>query len=223
MKTVKIGFIVNPIAGMGGRVGLKGTDNVVKEAIKRGAEPIAPKRAVEFLQKLKQSINARSLDVLTCPGIMGEYEAKTASFPVKILDMKIQNKTTAKDTKAAVKLLSALKANLIVFVGGDGTAKDVFDAIQDSDVVPVLGVPAGVKIYSGVFAVNPADAADVVSAFVEKQAEIEEFEVMDADENAIRNNTFTVKLHGFLKTPFVPMYVQGSKQISPETTDEKDN
>jgi predicted polyphosphate/ATP-dependent NAD kinase len=220
---MKIGFIVNPIAGMGGRVGLKGTDNVVKEAIKRGAEPIAPKRAIEFLQKLKQDINAESIEILTCPGIMGENEAKTASFPVKILDMKIQGETTAKDTKAAVKLLEALKANLIVFVGGDGTAKDVFDVIQDSDVVPALGVPAGVKIYSGVFAVNPADAADVVLAFVEKQAEMVEFEVMDADENAIRNNTFAVKLHGFLKTPFVPMHVQGSKQMSPETADEKDN
>jgi predicted polyphosphate/ATP-dependent NAD kinase len=223
MKTMRIGFIVNPIAGMGGRVGLKGTDNVVEEAIKRGAEPIAPKRAIEFLQKLKQNINAESIEILTCPGIMGENEAKTASFPIKILDMKIQNKTTAKDTKAAVKLLAALKANLIVFVGGDGTAKDVFDAIQHSDAVPALGVPAGVKIYSGVFAVSPADAADVVLAFAEKQAEIVEFEVMDADENAIRSNTLTLKLHGFLKTPFVPMHVQGSKQISPETDDEKDN
>jgi predicted polyphosphate/ATP-dependent NAD kinase len=222
MKSMKIGFIVNPIAGMGGRVGLKGTDNVVKEAIKRGAEPIAPNRAIEFLQKLKQNMNV-SVEILTCPGIMGENEARTASFPVKILDMKIQNETTAKDTKAAVKLLAAAKADLIVFVGGDGTAKDVFDAMRGSDGVPVLGVPAGVKIYGGVFAVSPVDAVDVVLAFVEKQAEIVEFEVMDADENAIRSNAFAVKLYGFLKTPFVPMHVQGSKQISPETADEKDN
>lgn len=223
MKGMKIGFIVNPIAGMGGKVGLRGTNNVVKEAIKRGAKPIAPQRATEFLHKLKQNVTVRSVEILTCPGVMGENEAKTASFPVKILDMKIRDKTSADDTKAAVKLLAAAKVDLIVFVGGDGTAKDVFDAMQGSDVVPVLGVPAGVKMYSGVFAVSPADAVDVVLAFVEDQAEIADFEVMDADENAIRSNVFAVKLYGSLNVPFVPMHVQGSKQVSPETADEKDN
>jgi predicted polyphosphate/ATP-dependent NAD kinase len=119
-----------------------------------------------------------------------------------------------------------IKANvdLIVFVGGDGTAKDVFDAMQEGNgEVPVLGIPSGVKMYSGIFAVNPSDAVDVVLAFAQNQAEIAEFEVVDADEAAIRSDIFVVKLHGFVKGPFLPMRIQGSKQVSPETVDEKEN
>jgi predicted polyphosphate/ATP-dependent NAD kinase len=223
MKIMKIGFIVNPIAGMGGKVGLKGTDGILKEAIAKGAKPIAPKRAVEFLQKLKENLMEIAIEVLTCPSIMGEKEAKVASFPVHVLPMKIGKETSAKDTKTAVKLLIKTKVNLIVFVGGDGTAKDIWDAMQGYGEVPVLGVPSGVKMYSGIFAVNPSDAVNVVLTFAENQAEIADFEIMDADEKAIRSDTFAVKLHGFLKGPFVPMRIQGSKQISPETVDEKEN
>jgi len=220
---MKLGFIVNPIAGMGGKVGLKGTDGILKEAIARGAKPIAPKRATEFLQKLKESMEDKKIEVLTCPGIMGAKEAKTASLPVQILPLKIRRETSAEDTKNAVKLLTAANVDLIVFVGGDGTAKDIFDAMQGSKEIPVLGVPSGVKMYSGIFAVNPSDTVDVVLAFAEKQAEVTEFEIMDADEKAIRSDTFAVKLYGFLRGPFIPMRIQGSKQISPETADEKEN
>jgi predicted polyphosphate/ATP-dependent NAD kinase len=223
MKIMKIGFIVNPIAGMGGRVGLKGTDGVLKEAIAKGAKPIAPKRAVEFLQKLKENLMEITIEVLTCPSIMGEKEAKDASFPVHVLPMKIGKETSAEDTKTAVKLLIKAKVKLIVFVGGDGTAKDILDATQSYGEVPVLGVPSGVKMYSGIFAVNPSDAVNVVLTFAGNQAEIAEFEIMDADEKVIRSDTFAVKLHGFLKGLFVPMRIQGSKQISPETVDEKEN
>jgi predicted polyphosphate/ATP-dependent NAD kinase len=112
---------------------------------------------------------------------------------------------------------------LIVFVGGDGTAKDIYDAMQSLNPIPVLGVPSGVKMYSGIFAVSPEDAVEIVLAFARNQAEIAEFEIMDADENAIRSDTFVVKLYGFLKGPFVHMRIQGSKQVSPETADEKEN
>lgn len=223
MTTVKLGFIVNPIAGMGGKVGLKGTDNVLKEAIARGAEPIAPKRATEFLQKLKENSLDTSIQLLSCPGIMGEKEAEAASFNVHTLPMRIAEATTAADTRNAVKLLKTSKVDLIVFIGGDGTARDVLDAMQGSTEPPVLGVPAGVKMYSGIFAINPSDAVDVVLAFANSQAEITEFEIMDADEEAIRNDTLTVRLHGFMRGPFLPMHIQGSKEASPETVDERDN
>jgi predicted polyphosphate/ATP-dependent NAD kinase len=163
------------------------------------------------------------IEVLTCPGIMGGEEAKKAGFHAQILPMKIKEKTSAEDTKKAVKLLAAAKVDLIVFVGGDGTAKDIYDEMQGLNQIPVLGVPSGVKMYSGIFAVNPEDAVEVVLAFAGNQAEIAEFEIIDADESAIRSDTFAVKIYGFLKGPFVPMRIQGSKQISPETGDEKEN
>lgn len=220
---MKLGLIVNPIAGMGGKVGLKGTDNVLPEAVARGAEPIAPRRAVEFLQKLKLETDNATIDILTCPNIMGENEAKIVGFPAIILPMRINKETTAEDTKIAVRLMVKAKTDLIVFVGGDGTAIDIFDALGKPDPVPVLGVPSGVKMYSGIFAVNPADAVDVVIAFAEKRAEITEFEIMDSDETAIRHDVFAVKLHGLLKGPFIPQHMQGSKEVSPDTVDEKDN
>jgi len=91
------------------------------------------------------------------------------------------------------------------------------------DNLPVLGVPSGVKMYSGIFAVNPAEAAEVVVAFVEKTAQMTEFEVMDADERIIRGDRFSVELYGFLRGPCVPMLLLGSKQVSPETLDEHEN
>lgn len=220
---MKLGFIVNPIAGMGGKVGLKGTDNIAAEALARGAEPVAPKRAEEFLLKLKACMEGKPLTLLTCPGIMGEDEARKTGLDCKVLPMTLEKATSAEDTKTAVRLLVKERVDLIVFVGGDGTARDIFDAMQGLEQIPVLGVPSGVKMYSGIFAVSPSDAADVVLALAEKHVDFAEFEVMDADEEAIRKDTFAVKLYGFLKGPFIPAHIQGSKQVSPETVDEKDN
>ena len=220
---MKLGFIVNPIAGIGGKVGLKGTDNVSKEALSRGAQLIAPARAAQFLQRLEETSISANIDVLTCPGVMGEDEAKATGLTFQVLPMKIPEETSAEDTKEAVRLLTSAKVDLVVFVGGDGTARDVFDVMKGLQEIPVLGVPSGVKMYSGIFAVSPSDAAEVVSAFAQGQAEIEELEIMDADEDDIRKDAFSVKLHGFLKSPFLPARIQGSKQISPETLDEKAN
>lgn len=220
---MKMGLIVNPIAGMGGKVGLKGTDNILKEALARGAEPVAPERATDFLHRLKRDMDKTQIEILTCPAPMGQTETENAGFSAQILPMQTPKETTAEETKTAVKLLLDARVDLIVFVGGDGTAKDIYDAMNENDSTPVLGVPAGVKMYSGIFAVNPAAAADVAIAYARKEADTIEFEIMDADETAIRNDTFSVKLYGYLKAPFVAMQLQGSKQVSPETNDEKEN
>jgi predicted polyphosphate/ATP-dependent NAD kinase len=155
---------------------------------------------------------------------MGEDEVKSASFSAEILPIKLEAETTAEDTKNAVRLMTARKVDLIVFVGGDGTARDILDALQGvKATVPVLGVPSGVKMYSGVFAVNPSDAAMVAEACAKDEAEIVDFEIVDADETAIRGDQFNVRLYGFLHGPFLPMRVQASKQVSPETIDEHEN
>jgi len=220
---LKVGFIVNPIAGMGGRVGLKGTDGVSKDAIAMGAKPVAPTRAIEFLKRLIDLQLRHAVELITCPGVMGGDEAKTVGFSARILPMPLRPETTAEDTKLAVKQMIALKVDLIAFVGGDGTARDILDAMRGRDTPPVLGVPSGVKMYSGIFAINPAEAAEVVAAFVEKTAQMTEFEVMDADESAIRRDQLFVEFYGFLRGPFVSMRLLGSKQVSPETLDEHEN
>lgn len=220
---MKLGLLVNPIAGMGGRVGLKGTDNVLSEAIAQGAEAIAPKKAVDFLLKLRYAKGDRAIDILTCPGIMGETEAKAASFPAKLLLMRTKVDTTAEDTKKAAKTMVEAKVDLIVFVGGDGTARDICEAVGGQSV-PVLGVPSGVKMYSGIFAVNSSDAVDVVLALTENRAEITDFEIIDADEAKMRQDEFSIRLYGHLKGPLVSNYMlQGSKELSPDTGDEKEN
>jgi len=222
---MELGFIVNPIAGMGGRVGLKGTDGVLERAVALGAKPVAPRRGVEFLKRLKELGVASKIQITTCLGSMGESEVKSAGLEAELLPVPHEDETTAEDTKEAVKLMvNERKVDLLVFVGGDGTARDVYDAMKKAGKdVPVLGVPAGVKMYSGVFAVNPEDAAEVVEAFFEGKAEVIEFEVMDADESAIRSDQFAVRLYGFVRGPFLPLRVQGSKQVSPQTLDEREN
>ena len=216
-----VGFIVNPVAGMGGKVGLKGTDGVLKEALAKGAEPVAPQRATEFLGELKQRVS--NAELLCCPAMMGAEEAKTAGFSAEVLPMVIGKETSGEDTEKAVRLLIAEKVDLIVFVGGDGTARNIFNAMKGKAAIPVLGVPAGVKMYSGIFAINPNDAAEAVAAFAEHHAELADFEIMDADEAAIRNDVFDVKLYGCLKGISVPALIQGSKEVSPETRSETES
>lgn len=220
---MKIGFIINPIAGMGGRVGLKGTNGVAKQAVALGAKPIASNRAKDFLRKLKSLKLEESIELLTCPSVMGGNAIKATSFKAKTLPMRLKSETSAEDTKTAVRLMAKANVGLIVFVGGDGTAKDIFDALQKLGDMLVLGVPSGVKMYSGIFAVDPSEAAEVVKAFIEGTAQIMDFEIMDADESAIRRDRFSVRLYGFLKGPFVPLRLQGVKQVSPETLDEHEN
>jgi predicted polyphosphate/ATP-dependent NAD kinase len=220
---MKLGFLVNPIAGMGGKVGLKGTDRTAKKAAALGAKPVSPAKAVEFLTKLKELDLAESIETITCPGVMGEKEAKTAGMQVEILPLHVKSKTTAADTRLAVKKLAALNVDLIVFVGGDGTARDILDALASSAVIPILGVPSGVKMYSGVFAATAVDAAYVVQAFLEGDAQIMDFEIMDVDEKAFREDRLSASLYGILRGPFVPMRSVGSKHLSSDTVDEYEN
>ena len=223
MKT-KLGLLINPIAGMGGRVGLKGTDGVVAEAIERGATPVAPQRAAEFLRALaaRQESHGFSVDLIACPNEMGARVVTETGLPHAVLGIDISGWTTAEDTRRCTKALYDEGVRLLVFVGGDGTARDILDAVTENslDDLLVLGVPSGVKMYSGIFVVNPADAADVVRLVAEGTVESAEFEVMDADEAAFREDRFVIRLYGYLKGPSVPARFQGAKQASPETINE---
>ncbi|MCD6514809.1 MAG: ATP-NAD kinase family protein [Candidatus Asgardarchaeia archaeon] len=229
-KSLKLGFVVNPIAGMGGRVGLKGTDGVYKKALELGAKPVSPQRAVEFLKSLdslyQQEENV-NIEIISVPKMMGEYELTKANISInsKIIPLNIGDETTAEDTKNAVKtFVNDNNVDLVIFVGGDGTARDVMDALKEINAsTPILGVPSGVKMYSAVFAYSPEEAAEVVLAFIKGQARVMDLEVMDIDEEAFRNNRLEIKLYGYAKALYVPMMIQHSKEPTPETVDETEN
>jgi len=196
-----IGFIVNPIAGMGGRVGLKGTDGMVEEAIRRGAKPVALERAKEFLSHLK-----KNFEIWTCSPPMGA-DALQPSHKAKIV-YEASISTSARDTIKAAKNMRS--CDLLVFVGGDGTAADILNAIGKK--MPVIGVPAGVKMYSAVFAYTPRHAAEVVDAFADGLP-LEEREVVDVDEEAFRKGKLILSIKGYMMVP-IHKSVQSSKSYS---------
>lgn len=206
----KLGLIINPIAGMGGRVGLKGTDgsNILKEAKKRGAIPQSQNRTIETLNKLESLKD--SIELITYPHEMGEDAAQHCGFSPKVIGTITARETTASDTQEAAREMLNLGVNLMLFVGGDGTARDVYNSIFDSMVV--LGIPAGVKIHSAVYACNPARGGELAASFLlEKAKEIIESEVMDIDEDDYRRGVLSAKLYGYLRIPFQKRYVQRLK------------
>jgi predicted polyphosphate/ATP-dependent NAD kinase len=215
--------LVNPIAGMGGKVGLKGTDHVAEKAVAMHAKPVASGRALEFLMRLKELGADTRIELVTCPSPMGEDEVRRVGMNAEVLTMPRKDRTTANDTKLAVKLMVELDVKIVAFVGGDGTARDVLEAMHGTREFSVLGVPSGVKMYSGVFAASPRDAADVLWDFLEGSAEIIDLEVMDVDEEAFRHDCLSVRLYGLLKGPFTPVRFLGSKQVSPETENEHES
>ena len=218
-----VGLLVNPIAGMGGRVGLKGTDGVVDEAIKRGATPIAPGRAKEFLQTLESlHIDPSLMELVVCPKQMGEDVTQAVGLSYNVAEVTVTEKTGSDDTRNCVQALYKAGVRLLVFVGGDGTARDILDEITENgmDDLLVIGVPSGVKMYSGIFVVNPPDAAEVVRLVLAGGAGVAEFEIMDADEEAFREDRFIINLYGYMNGPSVPARFQGAKQASPETINE---
>ena len=217
----KIGFIINPIAGMGGRVGLKGTDGeaVIKRAVKLGATAISPKRALETLRALTTSKD--EFELVTYPFEMGQYVADKCCLDSVIIGSIIKGKTTAADTKNAARDMANLRVDLILFSGGDGTARDICEAIGEE--IPVLGIPAGVKMYSAVFAISPKKAAELAVSFLHGETSLREAEVMDIDENAFRRNKMSARLYGYLLVPYERSLVQSTKSESLITMDEKSN
>lgn len=204
----KLGFIINPVAGMGGAVGLKGTDGkkTIEKAKSLGAKPIAPERAGVFLKEI-ESIK-RQMRLFVGAGEMGENEAKRHALTFEVIGKK-KSKTTAKDTIEISSKIVARNADLLVFCGGDGTARNVYEAVGTK--IPVLGVPTGVKMHSSVFAVDPSAAAKIAIRFLWGELSLREAEVMDVDEIAFRLGQVSSKLYGFLLTPYEPDLVQGAK------------
>ena len=236
----RLGLIVNPFAGVGGRVGLKGSDGtaIVREALERGAARDAPRRARLALERL---VRVRDrIEIVTWPGEMGEDEARAAGFEPTVVgslsgrphalealgeaashgeDFLV---TSGADTEQATRDLVTAGVELLLFAGGDGTARNVCHALGGDSgapassvhTIPALGIPAGVKIHSAVYANTPAAAGDLAAQFLVERPQavrLREAEVMDIDEAAFREDRVSARLYGYLHTPFERTLVQGAK------------
>ena len=206
-----MGFVVNPVAGMGGAVGLKGTDgkDVLQKALLLGAMPVASVRAEIFLSELKQIRS--EVRLVVGAGLMGEDEARSCGFDCVVVG-KRKAQTSAEDTLRVAEKVLDLGVDLLVFCGGDGTARNILEAVGTA--VPCFGVPTGVKMHSAVFAVDPRAAARLVVRFFWGELPLREAEVMDVDEVAFRAGRLSAGLFGFLLMPFEPFLVQGAKVAS---------
>ncbi len=201
----KTGLIVNPIAGMGGSVGLKGTDGkTYNKALELGAKPTTPKSIDDTLAL----ITRKDLYFVVAPGKMGEDFVRKFDFQYEVVS-KIGEETNADDTKRIVGEMIEKGITLLVFVGGDGTARDIYDVLGLT--IPVVGIPSGVKMFSPVFALSTAAAAEIINnesgQFIEK-------EVLDIDEQAFREGKLGAKLYGYLKVPKNVNLLQGKKEPS---------
>lgn len=205
----RLGLIVNPIAGLGGAVGLKGTDGVctIRKALAMGAVPHAATRAVEALRELA---HLDRLEILACPGLMGEDEARTALFSPSVVGPIDDGDTSSEDTRRAAVEMAKRHVDLILFAGGDGTARDLYRAVGDD--LPALGIPAGVKMFSGVYATTPRSAGQAAARFLSGDVSRTRLgEVMDIDEDAFHHGDVRTRLRGYLRVPDDTSHIQATK------------
>ena len=214
---MKLGFVINPYAGIGGAVALKGSDGqaIVEQAFSRGALPQAQKRASAAMQKLTIDRGILSgANILTAAGSMGEDVLRTLDLPCDVV-YHSEAQSSAADTKNVIRLFVEQQVDLIVFAGGDGTARDVLDVLSgelDSDI-PVVGIPAGVKIHSAVYAVTPSHAGELIQLLLSGEPmSLHESQVMDLDENAFREGQVDAKCYGYLSVPVDDTRMQLIKQ-----------
>ena len=233
-RVKRLGLIVNPVAGVGGRVGLKGSDGaeILRRALERarGGTRRGRAPALERLARVREHVR-----VVTWPGEMGADEAEAAGFEPTVLgsfdgrrgyvacelervggDVHIACDdfvlTTPADSEQAARDLLAAGVDLILFAGGDGTARNICNAVGDR--VPVIGVPAGVKIHSAVYATTPASAGDVAAMYLHERpaaVRLRECEVMDIDEEAFREDRVSAHLYGYLRVPYARGLTQSAK------------
>ena len=211
IAVLTLGLIINPLAGIGGSVGLKGSDGpeVVKEAFLRGAEcksSARAKLALDVLAEIKDQVT-----IITCPQSMGENLVAEMGFDYQVLDNISTESTSADDTCQAAQQLLDKKVDIILFAGGDGTARDICSVVADT--IPVLGIPAGVKIHSAVYAVTPRAAGEVIAQLANGQLiDVKAHDVRDIDEEAFRNNIVRAKLYGEMRVPQAGQFIQSVKQ-----------
>ncbi len=214
---VRLGLLVNPDAGLGGRLGLKGSDGQAELARSKGAEDRSGPRMrlmLEYFSKLRRS-GFEGIEWVSSEGRMGtDWLPEGATIGSVRTTHSSSGSTSADDTAAAVGALLKEGIDLLVYAGGDGTTRDIVAALDSagSPDTPVIGVPTGVKMHSGCFAASPKAAAEVLSAWLDGDLLLASTEVLDLDEERYRQGEWVVQLYAEAMTPASPRWMQGSKQ-----------
>ena len=213
---VRLGLLVNPDAGLGGRLGLKGSDGQAKLARSMGAEDRSGPRMKAMLEHFS-SIHRASFDEIswvTSEGRMGTDWLPESEIGSINTVHSSSGGTSAADTQDAVNALLDSEIDLLVYAGGDGTTRDVVAALEtaESSETPVIGVPTGVKMHSGCFAASPKAAAEALSSWLIGDLLLASTEVLDLDEDLYRQGKWVVRLYAEAMTPSSPRWMQGSKQ-----------
>ncbi len=214
---VRIGLLANPDAGLGGRLGLKGSDGKAELARSKGAEDRSGPRMLSMMKHFSriQGDNQRQLIWVTSRGRMG-----TDWIPEGIGGLieevhESSGGTSASDTEEAVRLLIEAEIDLLLYSGGDGTTRDIVSALakENQSELPVIGVPSGVKMHSGCFASSPKAAAEVLSSWLNGDLFVSSTEVLDLDEELYRKGKWVVRLYAEAFSPNSPRWMQGSKEL----------
>ena len=214
MDMVRLGLLVNPDAGLGGRLGLKGSDGQAEIARSRGAQDRSGPRMRAMLDHLI-TISNENLDGIqwyVSKGRMGTDWISPAISSLEVIHSS-SSSTDANDTSQLVGSMIGSDIDLLVYAGGDGTTRDVVAALSEygRPELPIIGVPTGVKMHSGCFASSPKAAAEVLSAWLEGDLLLSSTEVLDLDEDLYRQGKWVVKLYAEAITPASPRWMQGSK------------
>lgn len=205
---LRVGFLVNPVAGVGGRPGMKGSDEPERVApILAGLpydETPAFQRGFAFFAQLEPNDKV----LVSAPGPLGEDVLKAAiACGGPIFEVARDpawkgryRETTRDDTRRFVERLLLQDLDLLVFVGGDGTAVDVAGTIGDR--LPILGVPSGVKMFSGVFAQSAAQAGSTING-LRPGFPTHAVDVLDLDEASYRTGSWIVGRQATCRVPEV--------------------
>ena len=222
---MRLGIVVNPDAGLGGKLGFKGSDGRAEEARAAGAEDRAGPRMHQCLNHLvalaSSSLNRSgvALDLLVWDGRMGSTWLHTvaddAPFSVNVMGTTPAT-TSPEDTTLLVQELVKAGAEALVYAGGDGTTRDIVKALEamgeEAQKTALIGVPGGVKMHSGCFATTPKAAAEVVLSFALGDLRTAITEVMDLDETIYAKGEWKVRMYGEAWTPSSPRFMQGAKE-----------
>jgi predicted polyphosphate/ATP-dependent NAD kinase len=204
----RLGLIVNPLAGLGGSVALKGSDGQAEQALALGATPQAMNRAKTALTELLAQCG--QFEVFTVAGDMGQSVCDALGLNYQLVYRPQTSPSTPADTEHAARLLAENGVDILLFAGGDGTARNICAAVGEQTTV--LGIPAGVKIHSGVYAISPQAAGKLVAKLIAGElVSLSEAAVMDIDEQAFRDGVVKARRFGEMRIPAQLRYVQSVK------------